>query len=246
MIHIYFHESLTYHFKKTFSKNDYFYFPLKLSTGELYNMDKRKIIEIDATIYNQNYDYITSCLKQFKNTLIKNENYCIWYSDDSDEYCGYLYIVNLLITHTNQNIYTINCSKSISIHGALAHFSTSGELSSEAFEILKNDKKLLTKKDLENIISNYKMTSKTRCDFRLFRNNTLFHLDFKYLDKIFYTYINKNQSTIAEVIQHTRTRLNLSISEYIIVWRLLYLIDNNKLKVIIKRDNLYQNIVVTA
>ena len=216
-----------------------------LSNGpvdDMSNIDKRitwhKFFSKDPVVLKQ----IESNYYNFYNDIesIKSEEIYIWYGENGMEMCGLFYILSLLQNNIN-NIYTINISEEIhSNNNTIIKHSRVEEISPKQLKWFNDEKKKLEVIMRNQYINSWLKFKLLNTNLRIIIDKEVVSVQEDYFDEmiIYHTkdIFTSCFNTVGNVINNSENY----ISDAFICWRIIELIQNNKIAFIGNIENILE------
>lgn len=216
--------------KNSNCSNDILSLPLAFNIGDEKEIENLTILD-NMYIENshQRKTELANKLKLFKETIINNSEFRIWYSYQSPEYCGLLYVINKIASISNPNIYTVNCSLIYNEKDKIINFNSTNEISTEYIDFFKNKQQKININDINQYIYQYKNLFKENNKIRINNNNKIICISKKECVDILYSFITIRKkniiSTISNILQHTYLDINS------LLFGLFELINDGKIEI---------------
>lgn len=236
MIHICFDKNIIHHIHMHCPYDKVVYFPLKLSIGTI---PRTSFIE-EIEIYQRKKEDIEKELFNYYQMINKNDIYSIWYSYESDEYCGFLYVLFDILKFSN-NIFLYNCSQKIRRKHSEIIYDSSNEIPEDIFLWILNHPQRLNDFSLETLYSAYNKLFDERYNLRRY-DHGLQLTTIDEIEKLIINYLKNKSLSINSLEMELIVEQKLNISERIIIYIINKLVQQNVIQKL-EHISLYDSIL---
>lgn len=230
MIHICFSDGFKNTIEDFDSELDVISLPLIFNIGSVEEIEEMTIYKM-LFFYNM-FEEIDKkkALKNFYSILSNTEkdSFTIWYSEDSNEYCGMLYTVYKLNEYFKKDIYLVNCTQKIYRDNCIVSYSWTGEIQSVYlplfFDKIKQIDDKLDAVYRKEFIENF-CTPKM---IRIYANDRVEFVERDILTNMIYPLISTGKSHGFHI---SKIKFELNLNFYIVDYIISFLAKENKISI---------------
>lgn len=156
------------------------------------------------------------------------ENFVVWYSEDSNEYCGMLYFFYKMREKNDKNIYLINCSQKLYLNNSLVDIKNTSEIRKELIPLIKKEVKWISYADKQNYINEFELNFALSASVRIYVNDKIMTVTYLKLSELIYNNLEWGNSldyNISLVVDR------FSFSYNVVTYIIKRLLDNRNIKI---------------
>lgn len=213
--HIVFNLQLFNDLKKLLPGDNHLFFPYKLSTGKISNLEDRNTKGIERKIYNVSDNLLTESYNKLNVIGSSNDSVVIWYSHEANDYCNFLFLLDFLPIVSKK----VNCSQHIRFNEGYVIHENSSSLSFEEVQYLLNCQEKVTLKEKVHLLEGQWQKNKNS-EQRIFKKGNLLSLNFSFLDSLISQSILNGYTTNSEIVFSVREIFDFVFPDQVILGRL--------------------------
>ena len=156
------------------------------------------------------------------------EDFVVWYSEDSNEYCGMLYFFYKMREKNDKNIYLINCSQKLYLNNSLVDIKNTSEIRKELIPLIKKEVKRISYADKQNYINEFELNFALSASVRIYVNDKIMTVTYLKLSELIYNNLEWGYSldyNISLVVDR------FSFSYNVVTYIIKRLLDNRNIKI---------------
>ncbi|NMW84528.1 DUF1835 domain-containing protein [Peptoniphilus sp. AGMB00490] len=159
--------------------------PISFDIGNLQEIENLEF-QVCLDPYVENEINIRSILDKLEYLVASTtlKNFVIWYSEDSNEYCGMLYVLYKLRKTNNKNIYLINGSDVLYLNNLIIDIKRTSEITKEFIPLTMKKIKRINNIEKQNYIAEFKQNFNKKGTIRLYNSNYRRILNFSYSELV--------------------------------------------------------------
>ena len=173
---------------------------------------------------------IRNSLKKI-NKIIENsifENFVVWYSEDSNEYCGMLYFFHKIREIKSKNIYIINCSQKLYLNNSLVYIKNTSEIRKEFIPLITKEVRKISYTDKQNYINEFEFNFALSGSIRIYNNDKIMTVAYLELSRLVYNNLELGSSVdynISLIVDR------FSFSYNVVTYIIKCLLDSKNIKI---------------
>lgn len=189
-------------------------------------------------------EFWSGCMKDFQKLKSNPSAIRIWADHTPDARCGLLFIADLL-NGSNTEIHIIELPETITTDNGIVEYRGWGEVEPQLFGTFLERERVLTKKEITSLASQWQILKKENAPLRVVENNRVVSADISYYDDLIRKEFPKDTCKIAYIIGNALGKQNILTGDVFIAKRIQHFIENGELTVLEQNDKGFYGTVVS-
>lgn len=169
--------------------------PMVFDIGNLHELENFKVQKY-LGYSNDDFVEIQKNLRKVNKIInsSKVKDIVVWYSEDSNDYCGMLYFFHKLRENKDKNIYLINCSQKLFSKNSIIEIKKTSEIRKEFIPLIIKKAKKISYMDKQKYINEFERNFDKPGAIRVYYNNKILEVSYLKLSELVYKHLKIGKS----------------------------------------------------